>query len=67
MPERIASQSPTVFASERSPFEKAGYVKVTKGYFGNRPRTRVGTTAKGATAFSRQVTALQEIAQSAGP
>lgn len=44
--------------------ENAGYVKVTKGYFGNRPRTWVVTTTKGATAFRRHVSALQEIAQS---
>ncbi|KAM9862478.1 transcriptional regulator [Leucobacter sp. BZR 635] len=42
--------------------EAAGYVKVTKGYVGKRPRTWVETTAKGGRAFARHVAALRAIA-----
>lgn len=44
-----------------SHLEKLGYVKVTKGYVGARPRTWVRSTAKGRRAFERHVRALREI------
>ena len=44
--------------------EEAGYVKTTKGYFGNRPRTWVVTTAKGRSAYERHLAALRAIAGS---
>jgi DNA-binding MarR family transcriptional regulator len=47
-----------------SHLEQAAYVKVTKGYVGNRPRTWVASTAKGANAFRTHVLALQEIVSS---
>ncbi|WP_447943941.1 transcriptional regulator [Microbacterium aurum] len=50
-----------------SHLERAGYVKVTKGYAGTRPRTRVTATAKGSSAFRTHVRALQEIASPASP
>lgn len=43
--------------------EGAGYVKVTKGYVGNRPRTWVRLTQKGDRAFSRHLKALRSIAE----
>ncbi|WP_094770464.1 winged helix-turn-helix domain-containing protein [Microbacterium gorillae] len=45
--------------------ESAGYVAVTKGYVGNRPRTWVRATAAGRRAFAAHVTALQAIAAAA--
>lgn len=43
--------------------ENAKYVKVTKGYASNRPRTWVTATTKGSNAFRRHVHALHEIAR----
>lgn len=45
-----------------SHLEHAGYVKVIKGYAGNRPRTWVVATTKGVNAFGQHVLAIQEIA-----
>jgi DNA-binding MarR family transcriptional regulator len=45
-----------------SHLENAGYVKVTKGYAGSRPRTWVAATVRGSAAFERHVEALQAIA-----
>lgn len=44
-----------------SHLERVGYVKVTKGYIGARPRTWVRSTAKGRRAFERHVSALRAI------
>lgn len=44
-----------------SHLEKAGYVKTTKGYVGNRPRTWIEATAKGSRAFARHLVALRAI------
>lgn len=41
--------------------EKAGYVKVTKGFVGNRPRTWVEATAKGDRAYQQHLLALRAI------
>ena len=41
--------------------EKVGYVKVTKGYVGARPRTWVRSTTKGRRAFEKHVRALRSI------
>lgn len=41
--------------------EKAGYVKVTKGYVGNRPRTWIEATAKGHHAYRQHLLALRAI------
>lgn len=43
--------------------EKAGYVKTTKGYVANRPRTWVTTTARGRSAYARHLAALRAIAE----
>ncbi|WP_236778832.1 transcriptional regulator [Agromyces seonyuensis] len=43
--------------------ENLRYVKVTKGYAGNRPRTWVVATSRGIDAFRRHFAALQEIAR----
>lgn len=44
-----------------SHLEQAGYVKPTKGYVANRPRTWVRATGKGDRAFARHVAALRAI------
>lgn len=41
--------------------EKLGYVKVTKGYVGTRPRTWVVATANGRRALARHMAALRSI------
>lgn len=41
--------------------EKLGYLKVTKGYVGNRPRTWAASTAAGHRAFQAHLDALREI------
>lgn len=42
--------------------EQAGYVTVTKGYVGKRPRTWLALSAEGRTAFERHLAALTQIA-----
>lgn len=42
--------------------EAAGYLKVVKGYVGNRPRTWVRITSQGQKAFHRHIQALRSIA-----
>ena len=42
--------------------EKAGYVKVTKGQVGRRPRTWLSATPAGRTAFHEHVAVLNQIA-----
>lgn len=42
-------------------FEKLGYVKVTKGYAGTRPRTWVASTVRGRRALERHLDALRAI------
>lgn len=44
-----------------SHLEKLGYVKVTKGYVGARPRTWVRSTTKGRRALDQHVRALRAI------
>lgn len=48
-----------------SHLEQAAYVKVIKGYTGNRPRTWVVATSKGAGAFRQHILAIEEIARPA--
>lgn len=48
-----------------SHLERAGYVKVTKGYVGNRPRTWIESTAKGRRAYGAHMLALRAIAEGA--
>lgn len=51
----------SVLSKSISHLEKAGYVKVTKGYVGPRPRTWVRSTLKGRRALTRHVQALRAI------
>ncbi|RCV48449.1 winged helix-turn-helix domain-containing protein [Marinitenerispora sediminis] len=43
--------------------EKAGYVTVTKGYVGKRPRTWLALSEEGRRAFERHLAALRAIAE----
>jgi DNA-binding MarR family transcriptional regulator len=43
--------------------EKAGYVKVTKGYIGKRPRTWLALSKAGREAYARHLAALRAIAE----
>jgi DNA-binding MarR family transcriptional regulator len=54
--------SDSVLSKAISHLDALGYVRVTKGYAGNRPRTWVATRRAGAAAFDRHVQALQAIA-----
>lgn len=46
-----------------SHLERAGYVKATKGYVGNRSRTWVRTTSKGHRAYRNHLLALYAITE----
>lgn len=46
-----------------SNLQKTGYVKVTKGYVGSRPRTWVEATSKGHRAYQQHLFALRAITE----
>ena len=46
--------------------EEAGYVEISKGFVGKRPRTSARLTRKGRSAFHGHVRALQELVAPAG-
>ncbi|PJJ61372.1 transcriptional regulator [Compostimonas suwonensis] len=52
----------SVLSKAVSYLEKDGYVRVTKGYLGTRPRTWIAPTAKGRRAYREHLRALREIA-----
>lgn len=47
--------------------ERAGYVRVTKGYVGSRPRTWVAATSRGYQAYLSHLVALRAITAGAMP
>jgi len=55
--------SDSVLSRQVSTLEAAGYVKVRKGYMGERPRTWLSLTAAGRAAFDRHRAALRAIAE----
>lgn len=57
--------SDSVLSKQSAILEKAGYVKITKGYVGKRPRTWLSLTGRGRAAFSAHVKALHAIAEMA--
>ncbi|MFZ0117855.1 MAG: transcriptional regulator [Pseudonocardiaceae bacterium] len=59
--------SDSVLSRQVSTLESAGYVKVTKGYVGKRPRTWLSLTRDGRGAFTAHVSALQAITAAAVP
>lgn len=52
----------SVLSKSIAHLEKVGYVKVHKGYLGNRPRTWIEATEKGHTAYLQHLAALRAIA-----
>jgi len=52
----------SVLSKQMSSLEQAGYVKVSKGFVGNRPRTWLSLTKGGRRRFERHMNALREIA-----
>lgn len=57
----ILEASDSALSKAVAHLEGAGYLKVTKGYIGNRPRTWVRLTAKGEKAFQWHIQALRSI------
>lgn len=53
----------SVLSKAVSHLERAGYVRVTKGYVGNRPRTWIQATTKGHRAYQRHLLALRAITE----
>ncbi|HKW73352.1 MAG TPA: transcriptional regulator [Candidatus Dormibacteraeota bacterium] len=54
--------SDSVLSKQMSALEQAGYVKVSKGFVGRRPRTWLSLTGDGRRRFARHLNALREIA-----
>ncbi|MGY4958855.1 winged helix-turn-helix domain-containing protein [Streptomyces nigrescens] len=54
--------SDSVLSRQVATLEKAGYVAVTKGYVGKRPRTWLALTSDGRAAFAAHCQALRAIA-----
>ncbi|MFG2863226.1 winged helix-turn-helix domain-containing protein [Streptomyces sioyaensis] len=57
--------SDSVLSRQVATLEKAGYVAVTKGYVGKRPRTWLALTPDGRAAFAAHCQALRAIAETA--
>lgn len=56
----------SALSKQISTLEKAGYVKVTKGYVGKRPRTWLSLTNAGRDVFAAHCVALRAISGTAG-
>ena len=63
----VLEASDSVLSKAIAHLSDAGYVKVRKGFVGNRPRTSVTATARGRRAFATHVQALEAIVRMAGP
>lgn len=55
----------SALSKQVSVLEKAGYVRVQKGYVGKRPRTWLSLTPDGTAAYRNHLAALTEIARQA--
>ena len=55
----------SALSKQAAALERAGYVKITKGYVGKRPRTWLSLTSAGRAAFAAHCAALREIADGA--
>lgn len=53
--------SDSLLSKHLASLESAGYIEVTKGYAGRRPRTWYALTVQGRAAFDTYVAALREI------
>jgi DNA-binding MarR family transcriptional regulator len=54
--------SDSVLSRQTTKLEAAGYLKVTKGYVGKRPRTWLSLTPEGRAAVTRHLAALEQLA-----
>lgn len=54
--------SDSALSKQITVLEKAGYVVVTKGYVGKRPRTWLALSSDGRAAYTSHIAALSEIA-----
>ena len=52
----------SVLSKQMTSLQQAGYVKVSKGFVGKRPRTWLSLTKDGRRRFERHMNALREIA-----
>jgi DNA-binding MarR family transcriptional regulator len=52
----------SMLSKQVSALERAGYLKVDKGFIGKRPRTWLSLTREGRRVFDRHMEALREIA-----
>lgn len=59
--------SDSLLSKHLASLESAGYIEVTKGYAGRRPRTWYALTAQGRAAFDTYVAALREIVDASDP
>jgi DNA-binding MarR family transcriptional regulator len=57
--------SDSALSQQLTTLEQAGYVEVTKGQVGRRPRTWLSATPAGRAAFSRHLAVLNQLAASA--
>jgi DNA-binding MarR family transcriptional regulator len=62
----VLDTSDSVLSKAIAHLSEAGYLKVRKGYVGNRPRTWVTATARGRRAFATHVRALEAIVRGTG-
>ena len=56
----------SMLSKQISLLERAGYVKVHKGFVGKRPRTWLSLTREGRRVFERHLAALRDIAAADG-
>jgi DNA-binding MarR family transcriptional regulator len=56
-----------VLSKQATTLEKAGYIKIIKGYVGKRPRTWLSLTARGRRAYTAHVEALRAITERTPP
>ncbi len=57
----LLESNDSVLSKSLTHLEEAGYIKVTKGYAGNRPRTWIASTVKGNRAYQAHLLALHAI------
>jgi DNA-binding transcriptional ArsR family regulator len=58
--------SDSALSKQLTMLEEAGYIEISKGFVGKRPRTSARLSRAGRTAFEQHVAALQEIVAKAG-
>ncbi|MCO7272807.1 MULTISPECIES: winged helix-turn-helix domain-containing protein [Cellulosimicrobium] len=59
--------SDSLLSKHLAALESAGYIEVTKGYAGRRPRTWYSLSSEGRAAFDAYVVALREIVDASDP